>query len=131
MKNRRRSVLVAENDRAIAQTLKSRLEHAGFGVFLAYDGEQAAILAARQRFEMVYVADQLPIINGRGLLRHIRDDLNLTEVPIALCIDAETAPELESLAYTDGFTRILHKPADQGAIVEFARECTEYSVPAA
>src|SRR5579862_2663480 len=87
-KIRRRSVLIAENDRAYAQWMKLHLERAGFMVYVAYDGEQAAILAARQRFDLIFANSDLPVINGAELLRHVRSDLHLTEIPIAICRDA-------------------------------------------
>jgi DNA-binding response OmpR family regulator len=43
MTGRRHSVLVAENNRAIAQALRFHLERAGFAVYVAHDGDQAAI----------------------------------------------------------------------------------------
>jgi DNA-binding response OmpR family regulator len=120
--------LIAENDRACAQWLKLHLERAGFGVFVAYDGEQAAILVARQRFELVIANLDLPIINGIELLRHIRDELGLTEIPVAICVGNDVDSELENLADDDNYIRVFQKPVDPSAVVDFAQEAVEYLV---
>ena len=128
MMNRRRSILIAENDRAIAQWLKLHLERAGFSVYVAFDGEQAAILAARQRFELIIANYALPIFDGVELLRHVREDLHLLEIPIAICGDAKIIYELEATLEGDNFAQVFQKPVDPNAVVDFAREAVEYAV---
>lgn len=128
MKNRRRSVLIAENDRAIAHGLRTHLEMAGLTVLVAYDGEQAAILAARQRFEMIITNLDLPQMTGAEFCRHVREDLRLTEVPIVLCAPTGRESDCDRLKYTHAVTQVFYKPIDPQAVTQFAKETVEYLV---
>ena len=122
MRNRRRSVLIAENNREVALGLRHHLEQAGFSVFLATDGEQACILAARQRFELMITNLKLPVMSGTQFCRHVREDLHLTEVPIAVCSVVDLDGEMESLMINYGISQVFCTPIDHQSVVEFARE---------
>ncbi len=128
MKNRRRTVLIAENNRAIARLMRLHLERAGYCVFVAHDGEQASILAARQRFELIFANLDLPIMSGIEFCRHIREDLCLVDVPIAVCLSPAMDESANDLMFRYGITRTFVPPIDPEAILEFARETTEYAV---
>lgn len=128
MRNRRRSVLIANQNRAVAQGIRLHLERAGLSVILAHDLEQAAILAARQRFELMIVGWELPGGGATGFCRHVREELGLVDVPIALSVaDAKNA-DLDSMAYSHGVTRVFSQPVDPADVVAFAAEAVEYSV---
>lgn len=130
MRYRRRSVLIADGNRTIAQQCRQRLEQVGFSVFIASDGEQACILAARQRFELIITNLDLPVVSGQKFCRHVREDLQLAEVPIAVCAATGTQCEMADLTADCGITRIFSQPIDDDAVVEFARETSENLVTA-
>ena len=128
MRNRRRSVLIADNNRAMAQSLRMHLERDGFSVFVAHDLEQATILAARQRFELMLVSFELPKNGAIEFCQHVREELNLTEVPIAICSPAGLEAEIESMQYRFGVSRVFYQPINPANVVAFATETVEYSV---
>jgi CheY-like chemotaxis protein len=121
MTKRRRSVLIAAANRGIAQGLRSCVEQAGFSVYVAHDGEQAAILAARQRFDLIVTDLDLPVMDGSELCRHVREDLLLTEVPIAVCSAAETDADTEFLAIAYDIVAVLPKPVSPESLAEFVK----------
>jgi DNA-binding response OmpR family regulator len=127
MYNRRRSILLAENDRSIAQALRLHLERAGFSVFVARDGEQAAILAARQRFELIVTDLDLPIMSGLEFCSHVRNVLGLGDVPIAAIASAQET-ENDDAEHRYGITRMLSRPVDPNSVVNVACECIRYPV---
>lgn len=120
MPGRRHSVLVAENNRAVAQAIRLHLEKAGFSVFIAHDGDQAAILAARQRFDLILTDLDLPLMSGQEFCRHLREDLRLTEIPLAVCVSASQRSHAEPLVYKHDIARIFQKPIDPALVSEFA-----------
>ena len=122
MRYRRRSVLIANGSRTIAQECREHLERAGFGVFVASDGEQACILAARQRFDLIITNLELPVVNGAEFCRHVREDLQLHDVPIALCAAAGRQVDAAELAADYSIARIFSLPVDNELLIEFARE---------
>ena len=130
MKNRRRSVLIAESDRAISHALRMQLEQLGMKVYVAYDCEQAAILAARQRFQLIIADLELSGPGGCELCRHVREDLQLTEVPIVVTAPAELESDARSLVYRYGVCRVVCPSSGMSAIVDAAQESIEYLVAA-
>jgi DNA-binding response OmpR family regulator len=130
MKNRRRSVLIAEAHRETAQGLRFHLERAGFSVFVAHDGEQASILAARQRFELIVVNLELPKIDGAEFCRHVREDLRLEEVPIFACSAEGAESDFEDLMLDLRISRVFCSPINPTEVVQFARETVHYLVAA-
>ncbi|WP_010583304.1 response regulator [Schlesneria paludicola] len=130
MKNRRRSVLIAESNRTLAQSLRLQLEEMGLQVFVAHDGEQAAILAARQRFQLIIASLELSGRGGSELCRHVREDLRLTEVPIVVTAAAESESDARSLVYRHGVCRVITPATNTEAIVDAAQESIEYLVAA-
>jgi CheY-like chemotaxis protein len=122
MRNRRRSVLIAESNRTIAQSLRRHLELAGFSVLLASDGEQACILAARQRFELIITNLELSVMNGTKFCHHVREDLQLTDVPIAVWAGVGLEDQAANLVINYGIAQVFSTPVDHESIVEFARE---------
>ena len=122
MAAKRNSILVAENNRAVAQALRFHLERAGFSVYVAHDGDQAAILAARQRFDLIVTDLELPIMSGKEFCRHLREDLQLTEIPLAVFAAAGMKSDAESMAFTHDISRVFSKPIDPNLVVQFANE---------
>ena len=122
MRHRRRSVLIANGNRTIAQEYRQRLEQAGLCVFVASDGDQACILAARQRFELIITNLDLPILSGAEFCRHVREDLQLIDVPIAVCVAAGREGDAADLTVDCSIARIFHQPIDIDSLVEFAKE---------
>jgi two-component system chemotaxis response regulator CheY len=121
MAKRRQSVLVAENNRALAQTLRFHLERAGFSVYVAHDGDQAAILSARQRFDLILTDLELPLMSGKEFCRHLREDLQLTEIPLAV-FSTGSKSDSEEIAFQFDIAREFSKPIDPTVVVEFAKE---------
>ena len=106
----------------MTQSLRNHLERAGFSIFLAHDGDQAAILAARQRFDLIIAEVELPAMTGAEFCRHVREDLRLTEIPMAVCCSEATQSEADRLVFTHGVVRVFSKPLDPVAVVQFANE---------
>ena len=130
MHKRPRSILIAENNRATAQALRLHLERAGYSVYVALDGDQASILAARQRFDLIIASLELPAISGAEFCRHVREDLRLTETPMAVSCAPNLKANAESLVFNYGISRIFVKPIDPTLIVSFANETVESLVAA-
>jgi DNA-binding response OmpR family regulator len=67
-----RKILVVEDERKIADTLKMGLSENGFQVETAYDGRIGLRLVEEQRFDLVILDINLPEMNGYSLCEAIR-----------------------------------------------------------
>ncbi|MBL7696828.1 MAG: response regulator transcription factor [Chitinophagaceae bacterium] len=66
------SILIVEDERKIADTLKNGLVENGYEVEVAYDGETGLQLFSDRKFQMILIDINLPGINGIDLCRAIR-----------------------------------------------------------
>jgi two-component system response regulator MprA len=66
-------VLIAEDERRMAETLRKGLESEGYAVLLAHDGLQALELAQAADFELFVLDVMLPGLDGFTVARRLRE----------------------------------------------------------
>ncbi len=67
-------VLVVEDDRQVAKQISKTLQHAGYVVDIAYDGEEGHFLGDTEPYDAVVLDLGLPIMNGLSVLEQWRRD---------------------------------------------------------
>lgn len=65
-------ILIVEDDKKIAATIKLYLQHEGYRTTLAYDGRAALELFRAERFDLIVLDLMLPGIDGYELCRALR-----------------------------------------------------------
>lgn len=74
-------ILVVEDERGIAETLKAILEDEGHTVVLATNGRDALALIAQKRPDLVLSDLMLPIMTGQALYHALQADAALRSIP--------------------------------------------------
>jgi DNA-binding response OmpR family regulator len=77
-------ILVAEDEKQIAEMISFKLTNAGHQVIRAPDGEQAIALAARERPDLILLDVMMPGLNGLEVLRRLKNDRDLRSVPVIM-----------------------------------------------
>jgi len=77
-----KTVLVADDEYAIVAAIRELLEDEGYAVLTACDGEAALELIERARPDVVLLDVMMPRIDGRAVLRAIRDRPGLASTPV-------------------------------------------------
>jgi DNA-binding response OmpR family regulator len=75
-----KSILVIEDDLAMAQVLRQGLEQDNYSVILAHNGWKGLELAQRGDSDAIVLDVMLPSLDGIGLARQLRADGNLTPI---------------------------------------------------
>lgn len=65
-------VLIVEDEKAIADLIEMTLEDFGYSCIQAFDGEQAANLMEKERFDLILLDVMLPGVDGFSLMEYIR-----------------------------------------------------------
>lgn len=91
-------VLLVEDDRSIASFFKPGLEHLGFHVRCAYDGEAGLKEAREFRPELIVLDIMLPKLDGVGVLKKLRQEGSRVPV-IMLTARDTTLDKVHSLDY--------------------------------
>ena len=86
-------VLLVEDDEAVAEMYRIRLEVDGYDVAVAHDGESGLREALAAPPDLMYLDIRLPRIDGLEVLRRLRRDARGATVPVIL-ISNYSEPEL-------------------------------------
>ena len=89
-------VLIADDDRAIRESLARALELEGYAVDVVSDGVQALATARRSNFDALVVDVMMPGVDGLGVCRVLRADGDRTPV-LMLTARVETADRVAGL----------------------------------
>jgi len=79
-----RSILVVDDDRAVADTFSRMLKLEGFTVATALDAKAGLELADTSRPDAIILDLRMPIVNGLQFLRTLRARPHLVDVPVAI-----------------------------------------------
>lgn len=82
--NRRRKILLVEDDEGLAQVYIARLEVEGFEVRRVPNGEDALASAVEFRPELILLDVMMPKVNGFDVLDILRNTPELTNVKIIM-----------------------------------------------
>ncbi|MDM7916961.1 MAG: response regulator transcription factor [Candidatus Eisenbacteria bacterium] len=89
MASSRRRILVIEDDRKTAATVRLYLEHEGFETVVLHDGRRGLEEALASRYDLIVLDLMLPGVDGQRICRSIREEM---EVPIVM-LTARTTEE--------------------------------------
>jgi signal transduction histidine kinase len=102
-------VLVAEDNKAITELLRTYLEGDGYRVSQAWDGLQAVDLTRSLRPGLVLMDIQMPALDGLQAIRRIRADASLATTPI-VALSALAMPGDRERCLAAGADAYLTKP---------------------
>lgn len=113
----KKTVLVADDESDIVETLQFMLESDGFEVLTAYDGEEALNIARRAIPDVILLDVMMPKINGYKVSRLLKFDKKFQDIPI-LMITARTQEEDKLIGEETGADEYITKPFDIDFVAE-------------
>lgn len=124
--DRKRLVLIVEDEYVNRELLKAYLENDYELLFAETGGEALEIIHARSETLSLVLLDLiLPDINGMEILRRIKQDSELTRIPI-IVLTSDTESEVESL--NTGASDFISKPYPRHEVIMArVRRCIELS----
>ena len=111
-------ILVVEDDKRLASTLRRGLEAEGFAVDNALDGEQGLWLASENAYDAIVLDIMLPKVNGFQVCGRLRESGNWTPI---LMLTAKQGDLDEAEALDTGADDYLTKPFSYVVLVAHLR----------
>jgi two-component system copper resistance phosphate regulon response regulator CusR len=108
------NILLVEDEKKIAETLKKGLEEQNYRVEIASDGNTGRLLFDNQHYDLIILDINLPGMNGQELLKHIRG-VN-QQVPVIM-LTALSATEDKIEGFNSGADDYIVKPFDFAELV--------------
>lgn len=103
------NILIVEDEQRLAEILKKQLEEAGFSIDIASDGYIGKQMISRNKFNLVILDINLPLMNGYDLCKEIRKT-NL-DIPIIM-LTAFGTSENKVTGFDVGADDYILKPFD-------------------
>ena len=102
-------ILIVEDERLLADSLRTLLEHKGFTVEVAYDGESGMDLAMLGIYDLLILDVMMPKLDGYELARRVRAQRCATPI---LMLTARSGVEDRIAGLNAGADYYLTKPFD-------------------
>lgn len=110
------TVLIVEDEFAIADLLEMVLTDEGYRVLTAANGRQGLERLADRPLPDLVISDyMMPLLDGAGLLQAMRDAEALRHIP---CIIMSSVPEANVRERVNGYTAFIRKPFQFAAVVQ-------------
>ena len=112
-------ILVVDDDAPILTLMQTLLREFGFEPLTAASGNAAIDIARARRPALVLLDKQMPGMSGEEVIRALRDDEGLAQVPILIVSGSPVSKEELASLRADG---AVLKPFDVVALVQQIRE---------
>ncbi|MDB5628641.1 MAG: histidine kinase [Tardiphaga sp.] len=113
------TVLIVEDEWAIADWLEVVLSELAFNVLTASNGREALDILTRQKPDLVITDFMMPFLDGAGLIAAMRDDPKLKDIPI-IVMTSLLEEALRERAR--GYRSYLRKPFREADLVRIVGE---------
>lgn len=109
-------ILIVDDEVHLARILQFTLEHAGYSVRTAFDGEEALEKARSEHPDLVILDLMLPIIDGYKVCNVLKSDEEFKGVPIIILSARDlSAEELDEPIGADLF---MEKPFNTNVLIK-------------
>lgn len=111
------TILIVDDEYLIADILGFALEDEGYLVEKASNGSKALEALKEKRVQLVITDYMMPLLNGEELVRAMREDPTLSELPVILMSGAQASQGCPAL-----FAAIFDKPFDMDEMIAKVRQ---------
>jgi two-component system chemotaxis response regulator CheY len=116
-----KTILAVDDSASIRSMVAFTLKNAGYEVVEAVDGEDALDKAKRVRASLVMTDQNMPRLDGFGLVKSLRALPDYRTAPI-LILTTESSEEMKSKGRAAGATGWLVKPFDPPKLLEVVKK---------
>lgn len=117
----KKTILAVDDSGSLRQMLVLSLQEAGYGVIEAVDGQDGLAKAKKQKVDLVLTDQNMPGMDGLGLIKALRGMKNYQSVPI-LMLTTESGDDMKAMGRAAGANGWLVKPFDPVRLTEVVRK---------
>jgi CheY-like chemotaxis protein len=110
-------LLLVDDEAAIVEALQDILSDEGYAVTAAFNGEEALQKLREHRPDLMLMDLMMPVMDGRELLRRVRQDPSLQSLPVVVMSAGRITDEERQAA-----SATLAKPFELEALLEVLQQ---------
>ena len=115
-----RRVLLVEDNEDNRVIYRMILEHHGYAVVEAHDGQSGLELARSLRPDLILMDISLPVLDGWEATRQLKEDSQTSSIPV-IALTAHALRTDEAKATEIGFDAFVRKPAEPKLVLEIVQ----------
>lgn len=121
--NGRGKILVVDDEKDIIGWLKAALDHHGYEVHEAYNGQQALTKVDQEHPDLIILDMMMPVMDGRTTLNRLRQRGNGRQIPV-IVLSANIIDDANERAAMQGMgvREFLHKPVSVDDLIGEVRK---------
>ena len=112
-------ILVADESPTVRNVAESLLKKHGYRVLLADDGARALEVAKRDKPELIFLDDSMPVPGGEGTWSALRQEADLKDVPVVMLLSGDKMERQQELKQM-GAVGFINKPFNPREILDHA-----------
>ena len=112
------TIFLVEDDTVVVQVYRAKLMREGFGVEVAEDGLKAVKLLAAMRPDVVVLDLMMPKFNGVDVLKYIRSNSALKDIPVIILSNAHMTRLAQEAAAIGAERALLKSSCTPGKLIE-------------
>ena len=119
--DKKRKILIADDNKAIAMALDLKLQHEGFETKAVFNGNEALDSLGKEKFDLLILDLIMPQLNGFGVLKSIKE--KGIKIPVIVSSDlsqSEDINKVKELGAVDFFVK------SDMSVVEMVQKIKEY-----
>jgi two-component system, cell cycle response regulator DivK len=120
MENNRITVLLVEDNEDNLAVYRTILDHVGYHVIEARDGQEGLARATEDKPDIVLMDISIPKIDGWEVTRRLKSDPETRDIPV-VALTAHALDEDREKAFSVGCDGYLAKPVEPRKVVEEVR----------
>jgi CheY-like chemotaxis protein len=127
LRKRKKRILVADDDEDFLRVARAILEHAGFIVETAENGEEALKAIKKRKYDLLVLDVVMPKIDGIKLFRMVRKSERYSKIPVLFISGRASKEEVEEerwkiIKKAEGYVK---KPIKTKAFIETVKMLIE------
>jgi len=124
--DRKKKVLIVDDERDIVKALVIRLQHNGYEVVVAFDGAQGIFMAHKENPDLIILDIRMPAGDGFSVAEKLRQSNQTEPIPI-IFLTGSPEKNAEERAMQLGARFYIKKPYDPEELLEAVRRAMEPS----
>ena len=117
------SILVVDDTQMNLTVVRGLLKNIRIGIDTAKSGEEAIRLAGRNHYDIIFMDQRMPVMDGTTAMKRIREDAGgiNSDTPF-ICLTADAIQGAKERYISEGFSDYLSKPIDSRRLEDILRD---------